>query len=121
MCIRDRFSTKSRIVFYSCNAATRDVSSGGYSLVSRVAEHISSAIVVGWYGKTEYGKIYESKTDHYERNNSLIGPSDYLPIGGEQYSEYQFGESKSSFVVRYKGKDNLNTEAKPKVTNSAPN
>lgn len=105
------FSSSSRVVFYSCNAAVRDVSSGGYSLVSRMAEHIPSAIVVGWWGKTDYAGIYDEhgKTDHYNRNDGMIGPSDYLPVGGEQYPNTQFGDSKESFVVRYKGTDNLNT------------
>lgn len=63
----------------SCNSATNN--SSGESLASKVSEKFQGT-VTGWYGKSDYTKIYDSKTIHALKYG-WGGPADNYPTAGQ--------------------------------------
>src|SRR5690554_6995990 len=63
----------------SCNSATNN--SSGESLASKVSEKFQGT-VTGLYGKSDYAKIYDSKTIHALKYG-WGGPADNYPTAGQ--------------------------------------
>jgi len=76
------FKDNCNIDFYSCNAGTPNAE--GNSLVLDVSKQVPQANVSGYFGRTDYIKIYDFISKMQKAINGGLFPASSLPVGGKK-------------------------------------